>query len=249
MVSLTNIVSIVKLEKFSPYKYYIVCTFAIHIVKTMGKKSLKERAYMVEPIGKCSYPMPTDSMTRDEALALLDSIPIRYIMDCKKVKNALERRDAKVKAVSEGVVYGKQSLAFGYLVSMVLKYLWDVRSKVEGLRGLTDRHFEILLNAWVVCSLNDGVFKRSQLLKLKKTDKKYFAQLFRELLYFGHFVELSALEVNNYTNKIVSPHAFAHRFYRLSRETSNALDEFNVLFAKIYKDATTNFWQNDLEKL
>lgn len=215
----------------------------------MGKKSIKQRAYLSEHRG--NFSVETDGRERlspSEVDEAIKHINIVDLMASNRVKEAMSRQSAYHLETMRLIQYGKESLAFGYLVGMVYNRLKDYRERIQGLKGMSDHHFDIVINRWVVSQFSHGVFKASQLIKHTK-NAKHIRKTIKEVERFGLIVPLTAVEVNTLTGLVVSPHAFASKYYRLSRETNKMIDEFNLMFARVYKDFTRNCWLSDLERL
>lgn len=215
----------------------------------MGKRSIKQLAYLSEHIGKYRASNDLESpLNQSEANIMLSLIPMPLIMNNPRVRTAISQQKQHNRRIDVGIRYGKESLAFGYLVGMVYNHLREIREKVVGLRGLSDYHFDTLINCWVLAQLSGGVFKLSQLIKTKRA-KKYFNTIFKDLQRYGLIQQLTASEVHDITGLVVPSHMLSAKYYKLTRECDKTIDEFNLMFARVYKDFTRNCWVSDLERL
>lgn len=215
----------------------------------MGNRSIKQLAYLSEHLGKYRAPNDLESpLNQSEADILLSLIPLPLIMNNSRVRVSLSKQKEHMGKIESGIRYGKESLAFGYLIGIVYNHLKDIRERVIGLKGLSDYHFDCLLNCWVLSQLSGGVFKLPQLIRTKRA-KKYFNSIFKDLQRYGFIVQLSPSEVHDITGLIVPSHMLSAKYYKLTRECDKAMDEFNLMFARVYKDFTRNSWLSDLERL
>jgi hypothetical protein len=214
----------------------------------MGKRSTKQLAYLSEHLGKFKPSADiTSPFSQLDADALLSLIPLSLIMNSPRVRVEASRQREHMNKVEVGVRYGKESLAFGYLIGIAYNHLKDAREKVVGLRGLNDLQFDMLINCWVLAQLSH-VFKASQLMK-HTGNRKHFYKVFKELVSLGFLRHLSASEVHDITGLIVPSHMLNAKYYCLTRETDKIFDEFNLMFTRVYRDFTRNSWVNDLEAL
>lgn len=214
----------------------------------MGKRSIKQLAYLPEHLGKFHPSQDIDSpLSSPEAEAILSLLSLKQIMNSNRVKKEVSKQRAHIDKVNKGIRYGKESLAFGFLIGIAFNHLRDIRSKIIGLRGLNDLQFDMLINCWVLAQLSH-VFKASQLMK-HTGNKKHFYKVFKELVSLGFLRHLSASEVHDLTGLIVPSHMLNAKYYCLTRETDKIFDEFNLMFTRVYKDFTRNSWISDLERL
>jgi hypothetical protein len=176
-------------------------------------------------------------------------------MNDARVKTTLVRRDKHRDEVSKGVRLGKESLAFGYLVGMVLP---SVVSKVQSsalspFRSLTSHHVHALLCVWVVQQLNEGVCRLGQILPYtKRESSSQRRNILADLVSLGYVEELNHLDVHARSGKVLK--AIFHnsnttKHYALTRLGERLCDEFNAMFSKAHAKAIGEFWVSSLDKL
>lgn len=215
-----------------------------------------ESIYSGNPKGK--FRSPDDVavlLSPPEYRTILSSIPLKYIMDDPRVKTTMLRRDKHREEVSRGIQVGKQSLAFGYLVGLVLP---SVIAKVQAsslspFRSLTNYHIHMILCLWVIQQLNDGVARLGQILPYNKKDTTTNRRkVLAELIGLGLVDELNYLDVHARSGKVLKP-IFSStnktKHYALSRLGEKLTDEFNAMFSKLHAKAIGEFWMSSLEKL
>ena len=215
-----------------------------------------ESIYTSNPLGK--FHSPDDVavlLTSPEYKAILSAIPLKYLMNDERVKTTLVRRDKHRDEVSKGVRLGKESLAFGYLVGLILP---SVVSKVQSsalspFRSLTAHHIHVLLCVWVVQQLNDGVARLGQILPYnKKESSTQRRKVLGELISLGYVEELNHLDVHSRSGKVLKPifnNSNTTKHYALTRLGDRLCDEFNAMFSKAHSKAIGEFWISSLDKL
>jgi hypothetical protein len=217
----------------------------------MREKSKKQRAYLKETLAPNRYPMDVDTnLSEKECHSLLDSMPIKWVMNNTRIHNVMSQRSHNQRTKDRGLIFGKQSLAFGYLVGMYYgssKHL--AKSKVKGLSQLSEYQFDILLDAWIVQTLNSGVFCRPQLVNSNYQTRESFNDNIQALVHLGLVEVLTHAQVHTITGLIIPSKSFNKKYYRLRREALAIIDEFNLLFAQSYEKHTKRCWLDDLEAL
>lgn len=211
-----------------------------------------ERIYVEHPLGnhKTIEDIPLSNTSH-----LLASIPLKDILADERVKCAMYKRDKHRDEVSKGVRLGKESLAFGYLVGMVLP---SVVAKVQSsalspFRSLTAHHIHALMCVWVVQQLNDGVARLGQILPYnKKESSTQRRKVLADLISLGYVEELNHLDVHARSGKVLK--AIFHnsnttKHYALTRLGERLCDEFNAMFSKMHSKAIGEFWVSSLDKL
>jgi len=215
-----------------------------------------EHIYSKHPKGKfrASDEVPS-ILPSTEYKTLLASIPIKHILNDDRVKTAMYRRQCHREEVNTAVMVGKQSLAFGYLVGMVMP---SVVSKVQTsalspFRSLTSHHIHLILGMWVIQRLNDGVARLSQLLPYNKKDTMTNRRkVLSELISLGLVEELNHLDVHARSGKVLKPIISSTnktKHYALTRLGEKLTDEFNSMFAKVHAKLIGEFWMSSLDKL
>jgi hypothetical protein len=215
-----------------------------------------ERIYTKHPKGKHRASDEVESvMPSDEYKTLLASIPIKYILDDDRVKTAMYRRQCHREEVNEAIRVGKESLAFGYLVGMVMP---SVISKVQTsalspFRSLTSHHIHVILGMWIVQQLNDGIARLSQILPYNKKDTMTNRRkVLSELIGLGLVEELNHLDVHARSGKVLKPIISSTnmtKHYALTRLGEKLTDEFNAMFGTVHAKAIGGFWMSSLDKL
>jgi hypothetical protein len=215
-----------------------------------------EQIYTEHPKGKFSAPDSVPViLSPDDYKAILSSIPLKYIMDDPRVKVTMVRQRAHRQEVDAGVLLGKQSLAFGYLVGMVFPAVVEKvqSSALSPFRSLTNHHVHMLVSLWVVGQLHGGVVRIGQILPYTKKDSPaYRRKVLNELISLGHVQELNHLEVHERSGKVLKP-IFANtnttKHYALTRLGDKLCDEFNAMFSRVHSKTLGEFWVSALEKL
>jgi len=215
-----------------------------------------EHIYSKHPKGKFRTSDEVESvMPSAEYKTLLASIPIKYILDDDRVKTAMYRRQCHREEVNEAIRVGKQSLAFGYLVGMVMP---SVIAKVQTsslcpYRSLTNYHIHMIIGMWVTQQLNDGVARLSQILPYTKKDSlTNRRKVLADLISLGFVEELNHLDVHARSGKVLKP-IFSStnmtKHYALTRLGEKLTDEFNSMFTKVHAKLIGDFWMSSLDKL
>jgi hypothetical protein len=215
-----------------------------------------EHTYSKHPKGKHRASDEVESVLPSaEYKALLSSIPIKHILNDDRVKTAMFRRQCHREEVNEGIRLGKESLAFGYLVGLILP---SVVSKVQSsalspFRSLTSHHIHSLMCIWVVQQLNDGVARLGQILPYnKKESSTQRRKVLGELISLGYVEELNHLDVHARSGKVLKPifnNSNTTKHYALTRLGERLTDEFNAMFSKAHSKAIGEFWISSLDKL
>jgi hypothetical protein len=212
----------------------------------------KESIYVEHPLGNYSSPDEVGLVSSPDVLA---SIPLKDILADERVKCAMYKRDKHRDEVSKGVRLGKESLAFGYLVGMVLP---SVVAKVQSsalspFRSLTSHHIHALMCIWVVQQLNDGVVRLGQILPYNKKDSATNRRkVLADLVSLGYVEELNHLDVHARSGKVLKPifhNSNTTKHYALTRLGERLCDEFNSMFSKSHSKIIGEFWISSLDKL
>jgi hypothetical protein len=186
---------------------------------------------------------------------LLASIPLKDILADERVKCAMYKRDKHRDEVSRGVRLGKESLAFGYLVGLILP---SVVAKVQSsalspFRSLTSHHVHVIICIWVTQQLNEGVARLGQLLPYNKKDTTtQRRKVLSDLISLGLVEELNHLDVHARSGKVLKPifsNTNTTKHYALTRLGERLCDEFNAMFSKVHSKAIGEFWISSLDKL
>lgn len=211
-----------------------------------------ERIYVEHPLGnyKTIEDMPLSNTSH-----LLASIPLKDILADERVKCAMYKRDKHRDEVSRGVRLGKESLAFGYLVGLILP---SVVAKVQSsalspFRSLTSHHVHVIICIWVTQQLNEGVARLGQLLPYNKKDTTtQRRKVLSDLISLGLVEELNHLDVHARSGKVLKPifsNTNTTKHYALTRLGERLCDEFNAMFSKVHSKAIGEFWISSLDKL
>jgi len=212
----------------------------------------KESIYVEHPLGNYSSPEESGLLSSPDVLA---SIPLKDILADERVKCAMYKRDKHRDAVAKNIRSGKESLAFGYLVGMVMP---SVISKVQTsslspFRSLTNYHIHMILGMWVVQQLNDGVARLSQILPYTKKDSlTNRRKVLADLISLGLVEELNHLDVHARSGKVLKPIISSTnktKHYALTRLGEKLTDEFNSMFSKMHAKLIGDFWTSSLDKL
>lgn len=209
-----------------------------------------ERIYTEHPKG--NYKVEEVNTSTEGILA---SIPLKDILADERVKCAMYKRDKHREEVSRNIRLGKESLAFGYLVGLILP---SVIAKVQSsalspFRSLSGHHVHLILAMWVAQQLNDGVVRFGQLLPYNKRESSsQRRKVLSDLISLGYVEELNHLDVHARSGKVLKPifqNTNTTKHYALTRLGERLCDEFNAMFSKVHSKAIGEFWISALEKL
>lgn len=215
-----------------------------------------EQIYTKHPKGKFSAPDSIPAiLSPDDYQTILSSIPLKYILHDPRVKVTMVRQREHRQEIEDNVRSGKESLAFGYLVGLILPSVVD---KVQGsalspFRSLSGHHVHMLICVWVVGQLHGGVVRLGQILPYtKKESSIHRRKVLNDLISLGHVQELNHIEVHERSGKVLKP-IFANtnttKHYALTRLGEKLCDEFNSMFSKVHSKTLGEFWVSALEKL
>lgn len=212
----------------------------------------RESIYTEHPLGNYSSPEESGLRSSPDVLA---SIPLKDILADERVKCAMYKRDKHRDAVARNIRSGKESLAFGYLVGMVMP---SVVAKVQSsalspFRSLTSHHVHVLLSVWVVQQLNQGVVRLGQVLPYtKKESSTQRRKVLADLISLGLVEELNHLDVHARSGKVLKPifnNSNTTKHYAITRLGERLCDEFNAMFSKAHSKIIGEFWISSLDKL
>jgi hypothetical protein len=214
-----------------------------------------ESTYTEHPKGKFRASDEVPCLPSIDYASILSSIPLKYLMNDERVKTTLVRRDKHRDEVSRGVRLGKESLAFGYLVGLILP---SVVAKVQSsalspFRSLTSHHVHVILCIWVTQQLNEGVARLGQILPYNKKDTTtQRRKVLGDLISLGFVEELNHLDVHARSGKVLKPifnNSNTTKHYALTRLGERLCDEFNAMFSKMHSKTIGEFWISSLDKL